>query len=124
MCIRDSFQADAGFFDQSPNNRATFGDIQDGAGFRRFRLSAKGAVIENVNYFVQLDFGFFGKPSFTDVWLEVTHVPVLGFVKVGQWKQPVGLETVTSVRYQTFMERSVLFQTFEAFRHIGIGTYN
>ena len=100
------------------------GDIQDGADFRRFRLSAKGAVIENVNYFAQLDFGFFGRPTFTDVWLEITHVPVLGFVKVGQWKQPFGLETVTSVRYQTFMERSVLFQSFEAFRHIGIGTYN
>ncbi len=129
--INGFFQADMGFFDQSENNMRTLGagnpangDIQDGAGFRRFRLSAKGAVIENVNYFAQLDFGFFGRPTFTDVWLEITHVPVLGFVKVGQWKQPFGLETVTSVRYQTFMERSSLFQSFEAFRHIGIGTYN
>lgn len=124
VTINGFFQADVGFFDQSPNNRATFGDIQDGADFRRLRLSAKGAVIENVNYFVQMDFGFFGRPTFTDIWLEVTHVPVLGFVKVGQWKQPFGLETVTSVRYQTFLERSSLFQTFEAFRHLGIGTYN
>ncbi|MDB5334778.1 MAG: phosphate-selective porin [Planctomycetaceae bacterium] len=122
--VNGFFQADVGFFDQSANNRATVGDIQDGADFRRFRLSAKGAVIENVNYFAQLDFGFFGRPTFTDVWLEITHVPVLGFIKIGQWKQPFGLETVTSVRYQTFMERSSLFQTFEAFRHIGIGTYN
>lgn len=124
VVINGVFQADLGFFDQSPNNRATFGDIQDGADFRRFRLSAKGSVIENVNYMVQVDFGFFGRPTFTDVWMEVTHVPVLGFVRVGQWKQPYSLETVTSFRYQTFMERSVLFQTFEAFRHIGIGTYN
>lgn len=124
VTINGFFQADVGFFDQSPNNEKTFGDIQDGAGFRRLRLSTKGGVIENVNYFIQMDFGFFGRPTFTDVWLEVTHVPVLGFVKVGQWKQPFGLETVTSVRYQTFMERSSLFQTFQAFRHIGIGTYN
>ena len=131
VTVNGFFQADVGFFDQSVNNMRTLGagniangDIQDGAGFRRFRLSAKGAVIETVNYFAQLDFGFFGRPTFTDVWLEITHVPVLGFVKVGQWKQPFGLETVTSVRYQTFMERSVLFQSFEAFRHIGIGTYN
>lgn len=124
VVINGVFQADVGFFDQSPNNRATFGDIQDGADFRRFRISAKGAVIENVNYFVQVDFGFFGRPTFTDVWMEITHVPVLGFVKIGQWKQPYSLETVSSFRYQTFMERSVLFQTFEPFRHIGIGTYN
>lgn len=124
VAINGVFQADIGFFDQSANNRATFGDIQDGADFRRFRLAAKGAVIENVNYFMQVDFGFFGRPTFTDVWLEVTHVPVLGFIKVGQWKQPYSLETVSSFRFQTFMERSVLFQAFEPFRHIGIGTYN
>lgn len=124
VTVNGFFQADAGFFDQSANNRATVGDIQDGADFRRLRLSTKGAVAENVNYFVQMDFGFFGRPTFTDVWMEVTKLPALGNVKVGQWKQPFGLETVTSVRYQTFMERSVLFQSFEAFRHIGIGTYN
>jgi len=124
VAINGFFQADLGYFDQSENNRATLGDIQDGAGFRRTRLSAKGAVAENVNYFVQMDFGFFGRPTFTDVWMEVTQLPVVGNVRVGQWKQPMGLETVTSVRFQTFMERSVLFQTFEPFRHIGIGTYD
>lgn len=122
--INGFFQADTGYSNQSANNRATYGDIQDGADFRRLRLSAKGSVAENVNYFVQMDFGFFGRPTFTDVWMEMTKLPIVGNVRVGQWKQPNGLETVTSVRYQTFMERSSLFQTFEAFRHIGIGTYN
>ena len=73
---------------------------------------------------MQFDFAFFGRPTFTDVWTEVTHVPVLGNVRVGQWKQPFGLESVTSVRYQTFMERSLLFQAFDPFRHIGAGFYN
>lgn len=122
--INGFFQADVGFFDQSARNEATLGDIQDGAGFRRTRLSAKGAVAENVNYFVQMDFGFFGRPTFTDIWVDVTELPVLGNLRFGQWKQPMGLETVTSVRYQTFIERSVLFQTFEPFRHIGVGAYN
>lgn len=124
VAINGFFQADIGYFDQSPNNMATVGDIQDGAGFRRLRLSTKGAVVENVNYFVQLDFGFFGRPTFTDVWMEITHLPVLGNVRVGQWKHPFGLEVVTTVRYQTFLERSVLFQAFAPFRHIGVGTYN
>jgi len=118
------FQADALYFDQDADSRAVNGDIQDGAGFRRFRLSAKGAVAPNVNYFAQLDFGFFGRPTFTDVWGEVTKVPILGNVRFGQWKQPYSLEVVSSVRYQTFLERSVLFQPFDAFRHIGIGFYD
>ncbi len=124
VSINGFFQADTLWFGQDEENRANVGDIQDGSGFRRTRLSAKGAVADNVNYFVQLDFGFFGRPTFTDIWGDVTHVPVLGNVRVGQWKQPFGLETVTSVRYQPFLERSLLFQTFMPFRHIGTGFYD
>ncbi len=124
VSINGFFQADSLWFGQDAENRANVGDIQDGSDFRRTRLSAKGAVADNVNYFVQMDFGFFGRPTFTDIWGEVTHVPVLGNVRVGQWKQPFGLETVTSVRYQPFLERSLLFQTFMPFRHIGAGFYD
>ncbi len=122
--INGFFQADALYFSQDDENRAQLGDIQDGAGFRRTRLSASGAVAENVNYFVQMDFGAFGRPTFTDVWGEVTQVPHLGNVRVGQWKQPFSLEVATTVRYQTFMERSLLFQAIPPFRHIGAGFYN
>lgn len=134
VTVNGFFQADVLWFGQDSENRASLkdplsvppfnGDILDGADFRRARLSAKGAVAENVNYFMQFDFGFFGRPTFTDVWAEVTHVPILGNVRVGQWKQPFGLEVVTSVRYQTFLERSVLFQSMDAFRHLGAGFYD
>ena len=124
VTINGFFQADTLWFNQDAKSLAAVGDLQDGAGFRRTRLSAKGAVAENVNYFIQMDFGFFGRPTFTDVWGEVTKLPVLGNVRVGQWKQPFGLESITSVRYQTFMERSLNFQTFIPFRHIGAGFYD
>jgi len=122
--INGVFQADAGFFDQGPASRATFGDIQDGADFRRARLSAKGSVTETVNYFFQMDFAFPGRPTFTDVWVESTDHPVFGTVRIGQWKQPFSLEVVSSFRYTTFMERSLLFQAFTPFRHLGIGFYD
>lgn len=130
--VHGAFQVDDAWFDQSPNNRATIddldgpgnGDIQDGASFRRARLSANGAVAENMNYFVQMDFAAFGRPTFTDLWLEFTKVPVFGNVKVGQWKQPFSLEVVSSFRYTTFAERSLLFQAFDPFRHIGVGFWN
>jgi phosphate-selective porin OprO/OprP len=122
--INGVLQADAGFFHQSEANKAQYGTIQDGADFRRVRLSAKGAVSEVTNYFVQMDFGFFGRPTFTDVWMETTDLPVLGNVRIGQWKQPFSLEVVSSFRYTTFMERSTLFQPFTPFRHLGIGFYD
>lgn len=124
VTINGVFQADVGWVQQDAASRQKYGDIQDGADFRRARLSAKGSVTETTNYFFQMDFGFFGRPTFTDVWVEQTQVPLLGNVRIGQWKQPFGLEVVSSFRYTTFMERSSLFQPFTPFRHMGIGFYD
>ena len=130
--VHGVFQADSGWFHQSDNNITTIndldgpgnGNIRDGADFRRARLSANGAVLPNMNYFFQMDFAFFGRPTFTDVWMEFTKVPVLGNIRVGQWKQPFSLEVVSSFRYTTFAERSVMFQAFTPFRHLGVGFWN
>lgn len=124
ITVNGVFQADVGWFHQDDASLAQFGRIQDGADFRRARLSAKGSVTPNTNYFFQMDFAFLGRPTFTDVWVEQTEVPVLGTVRIGQWKQPFSLEVVSSFRYTTFMERSLLFQPFTPFRHIGIGFYD
>jgi len=124
VTVNGVFQADAGWFTQDATSIASVGDLQDGADFRRARLSAKGGIAPNMNYFFQMDFGFFGRPTFTDVWVEATHLPYLGTVRVGQWKQPFSLEVVSSFRYTTFLERSLLFQPFTPFRHLGVGFYN
>ncbi len=124
VTVNGVFQADGVMFNQTDESRDQYGSIENGAGFRRARLSAKGSVTDSMNYFMQMDFGFFGRPTFTDVWVEQTKVPILGNVRVGQWKQPFSLEVVSSFRYTTFMERSLLFQTFTPFRHIGVGFYD
>lgn len=122
--VSGAFQADAGAFHQDPSSLATFGRIQDGASFRRARLAANGSVAENFNYFFQMDFAFFGRPTFTDLWGELTELPLLGNFRIGQWKQPFSLEVVSSFRYTTFIERSLLFQTFTPFRHLGFGFFD
>lgn len=124
VTVNGVFQADSGWIHQDTASEKAYGQIQDGSDFRRARLSAKGSVTETTNYFFQMDFGFFGRPTFTDVWVEQTKVPFFGNVRIGQWKQPFSLEVVSSFRYTTFMERSVLFQPFTPFRHMGIGFYN
>jgi len=124
VALSGFFQADSVSFNQPESSRDAYGIIESGAAFRRARLGAKGAVTDRMDYFLQLDFGFFGRPTFTDLWADFKEVGPLGTVRVGQWKQPFGLEVVSSIRYTTFMERSSLFQRFTPFRHIGVGFYN
>jgi phosphate-selective porin OprO/OprP len=124
------FQADGVLFNQDAASKLPFSQggvgqvIQDGADFRRARLGARAEIATNMNAFMQFDFAAQGRPTFTDLWVEWTDLPLVGNVRVGQWKQPFSLEVVSSFRYTTFMERSVLFQAFTPFRHIGIGAYD
>jgi len=120
------FQADAGWIHQDEDSLNEFGRIEDGSGFRRARLSAKGSVAEHTNYLFQFDLGTggIGRPTITDIWVEQGDVPYLGTVRAGQWKQPFSLEVVSSFRYTTFMERSSLFQAFTPFRRLGVGFYD
>jgi len=113
------FQADAAWFDQSPNSIATVGDAQDGADFRRARLSASGQVASNVGYFMEYDFGFPGRPSFMDVYLEVQDTR-LGDIRVGMWRQPIGMDGLASAKELMFIERALPF-AFLPFRQIGAG---
>lgn len=113
------FQADFGLIHQDPANMAFVGDAEDGADFRRARLAAAGKVAENVAFIVEMDFAFPGRPSFMDVWLEVQKRPLLGNVRVGQYRQPFGMDGLTSVRELTFLERALPF-AFLPFRQIGV----
>ncbi len=117
-------QMDNGSFGQNTTSLKEYGVIDNGADFRRSRLTANGGLTSNMNYFFQMDFSFPGRPTFTDVWMEVTKIPIFGNIRAGQWKQPFSLEVVSSFRYTTFAERSLLFNSFTPFRHIAIGFYD
>jgi phosphate-selective porin OprO/OprP len=117
------FQVDAGWFNQSTASQVTMGDVQDAAGIRRARLTAFGSVAENVDFRMQFDFGFPGRPTFTDNYVDFTRVPLLGTLRVGIFKQPMGLEELTSFRFLTFMERAPNF-LLQPFRRVGIGFFN
>jgi phosphate-selective porin OprO and OprP len=124
LTVNGVFQADWVAFNQTDASRLAYGSIQTGSDFRRARLSAKGAVTPDMDYFMQMDFGFFGRPTFTDLWVDFKNIGSLGNVRVGQWKQPFSLEVVSSFRYTTFMERAGAFQAFTPFRHMGLGFYD
>lgn len=117
------FQLDAGWFAQDTASNDLFGNIQDDRGFRRARLAAVGDVADNISYMFEVDFAFPGRPSFMDVWVDVHDIPWLGNVRIGQWRQPFGLDELTSVRELTFLERPTMF-AFAPFRQTGIGFHN
>ena len=112
------FQADSGWFAQDAANIVAVGDIQDGTDFRRARLAATGDVADNVGYMVEFDFGFPGRPSFMDVWMELRDLPLLQNVRIGNYRQPFGLDGLTSVKDLTFIERGLPF-AFLPFRQVG-----
>ena len=96
-------------------------NIDDVRGFRRARLAAVGSVADNVDYMVEFDFAFPGRPNFMDLYFDV-HGFQFGSLRVGQWRQPFGLDELTSIRELTFHERSSTF-FLGPFRRPGIGIY-
>ncbi|WP_145105981.1 porin [Gimesia panareensis] len=112
------FQADSVWFGQDSKSIQAVGDVQNGADFRRARLAATGDAWENVGYMLEMDFAFPGRPSFMDVWMEVRDVLGGNNVRIGQYRQPIGMDALTSVKELTFLERALPF-AFLPFRQIG-----
>ncbi|MDX1455416.1 MAG: porin [Gammaproteobacteria bacterium] len=94
--------------------------MSNGYEFRRARLFASGTLYQNWDYKAQYDF------AGDDLTAKDLYVRYSGLdnasVTIGQFKQPFGLEELTSSKYITFMERSgnAIFATS---RRIGVG-YN
>ncbi|MBX9654539.1 hypothetical protein K2Y11_13070 [bacterium] len=117
-------QLDSAWYDQSPNNRYTVGDAQDGTGFRRARLAVFGKVAEFTSYQLEVDFATAGRPSFFDVYIEQTNLPLVGTVRVGQYCQPFSIDAVSGFRNLIFLERSLPFLAMVPFRRVGLQANN
>lgn len=115
-------QIDSLFFAQDSRSTATVGDVQDVTDFRRARLGVKGEVAKNVSYQMEYDFGFPGRPNFTNVLLDLADVGP-GNLRVGQWIMPFGMESATSIREVVFLERS-LASSLVPLRQVGVGLYD
>lgn len=104
-------QIDAGWFDDDRR------DHPDGTNVRRARLNASGVIAKDFKYKIENDFA--GNASnLTDVYLEYTGLDPFS-IMVGQFKEPFGLETLTSDLFTSFIERSTTF-AFSPDRRIGV----
>ncbi len=97
---------------------AEVGELEDGTEFRRARLYVSGFMYERVEFRVQLDFAT-GVAAYKDIYMGITRLPGIGNIRIGQFKEPFGLEEQGSDSYTTFMERSVA-NAFVPSRNTGI----
>jgi phosphate-selective porin OprO/OprP len=93
------------------------GNLQDGEFFRRIRLFFEGTFWENGEYrlipaFENDQFQTVGLDEF---WFGAKDIPIVGSVRVGHVKTPMGLEgdMTSSSRCMTFMERSIYSEAIE-----------
>jgi phosphate-selective porin OprO/OprP len=95
------------------------GNAADGVEFRRARVFVAGHSYSIMEFKFQLDFAK-GSASFKDAYMGLKTTPLAGFgVRVGQFHQPFGLETLTSSNYMSFIERAQL-SSFAPDRQAGI----
>ena len=111
-------QADFAFFTEDSDVKRAVGEVENGAEFRRARLSIGGVIYERVVFKAEYDFAG-GDPEFKDVYVGLVDLPYVGELLVGHFKEPFSLEELTSSRYITFMER-LLANAFAPSRNMGV----
>lgn len=116
-------QDDYYWFAQDEANRAEFGDIENGDAFRRARFGMFGEYGPS-EYRIEFDFALAGRPTFLDVYAGLNDIPYLGRLRVGHFFEPFSLERLTSNRFTTFMERSLVDQPFAPARNAGVMANN
>jgi phosphate-selective porin OprO/OprP len=115
-------QGDWVYFGQDAVSRASVGDLQDGAQFRRVRIGARGNAFEVLEYALGVDFALANNPSYLDNYIEAHDLPYLQNLRFGHFFEPFSLERVTQNFNNTFMERS-LVDTFAPARNMGVMAY-
>ncbi len=77
-----------------------------GVEFRRIRFFNQGTIYNSVSYKLQFDFAV-GHAILKDAYINLSKIPVVGNLRIGHFKEPIGLELITSSKYITFMERGL-----------------
>jgi len=83
---------------------------------RRIRLFVKGKFLDDFKYEVEYDTA--SNNGFKDLYIAYKLSPNIS-IKAGQTKEPFGLENLTSSKYESFMEGS-LISTFAHKRRVGL----
>ena len=111
-------------YDDDDDTADFFGtDRENEFGFDTVRLGVQGDIYENITYVLEVEFEG-TEVDFKDVFAEMHSLPLIGHVRAGHFKEPIGLEELVSSRYDTFMEQSYATLTFAPSRNYGVMIYD
>lgn len=119
--IGGRLQTDVMFINQDDSLDKYF-DAKNGVEFRRARIYTSGTIYKNIKFKFQMDFAG-GNAVIKDAYIQITKIPVVGNLRIGNFKEPSGLAMLTSSKYITFMERP-LGNAFDNDRNIGGMLFN
>ncbi|MCF6350352.1 MAG: hypothetical protein L3J23_04905 [Flavobacteriaceae bacterium] len=100
---------DHAFMQQDNDLDFRFGELETTSAveIRRARLFFSGTVYDHTEF--KLDLAFEGGiVALKDVYLGIKNIPIIGTIRVGYVKEPFRFEMLTSSKYLTFMERSLI----------------
>jgi phosphate-selective porin OprO/OprP len=120
------FQVDSAFYALPSTLREAIPGptpFEDGLAIRRARFAADGTILKTIDYKAEFDFAnaFITQLSPqrestvivpTEVNLTFREIPGIGNFRVGNQKQPISFEHITSSKFLNFLERSMPFDAF------------
>jgi phosphate-selective porin OprO/OprP len=97
------------------------GPIRDSTEIRRARITLDGTMYEVFDFRVEFDLAndvtpasattgqpVADSPALTDLWVQWTHLPVIGIIRAGNQKEAMGLEHLQAPKDLSFLEPSYL----------------
>lgn len=114
---------------QDAANEAIVGAAQNGVDIRRARLGVMGEGFEIFAYRLDVDFVTTDqqtgqRPTLFDAYLDVTHLPLVGNLRAGHFREPFSLQRLESSNDYMFMERANSVNTLAPFRNMGVMLFN
>ena len=103
--LRTRLENDWGFIDTGHAVEKRFGSLADGTELRRMRIGLQGQIYQDINFKAQVDFAS-GDAEFRSVYAGISQVPLLGNIRIGNQREPFGLERNTGTHYISMMERA------------------
>ncbi|MGA2032004.1 MAG: porin [Thermoguttaceae bacterium] len=103
------------------------GPLQDGDYWRRIRIVMEGTFFETCEYRWNYapEANVYNTIGLDEFWVGINKIPVIGTVRVGHVKNPMGLEgdMTSSSRCMTFMERSSYSEAIELNQNFVTGVW-
>jgi len=116
--VQGRIMYDMVFPDADDDLEAAVADFDPIVGFRRLRVEMGGTIHENIYYQNTIDFS--ATPhQLKDNLIGIKGLPGGLSFQAGYFKEPVGLEELTSSKYITFMERSIATNAFAPAHNMG-----